>query len=109
MSCVDGSQRVDYLFVPRRTNQTTIGRQVELRPCDIDSGGYAVRAANLPCKEVGRTLSGWAPAQVHGKNDPRQAVFIDDGWQCWARLEAEFGPILNVCMRDDQVIAYKVG
>jgi len=81
---------------------------VELRPCELQRGGYGVRVANVSCKEIGRLLSGWGPANVHSGNDPRQGAFVADGWRCWAHLEKEFGPILNVCMRDDQVLVFKV-
>ncbi|MGB2852368.1 MAG: hypothetical protein WBC01_11960 [Solirubrobacterales bacterium] len=63
-------------------------------------------AAKVSCREVEDTISHWGPRSVFGPGTDRSGVFLEDGWQCWAELQKRYGPILNVCMRDDAVFTY---
>lgn len=88
------------------TGQAAGIRQVHLKRCKVSSGGTDVMAAKVSCREVEDTISHWAPRSVFGSGTDRRGVFLEDGWQCWAELQKRYGPILNVCMRDNAVFTY---
>jgi hypothetical protein len=85
---------------------------------DPQGGGYDIWIYGMECSAVTRTLLLSMPVRLFGTKSPgslsdgeRQVVGRKnhDGWQCLSLLEADFGPIHNICRRGSQMLSFYVG
>jgi hypothetical protein len=78
---------------------------------DPDGGGYDIWVQGMDCDEVTTELLVSMPdAFGRYKSLPQSerltSVQGPDGWVCWTALESDYGPIHNVCRRDEQTLIF---
>ena len=78
---------------------------------DPEGGGYDVWVQGMGCDDVTSDLLVSMP-DAFGRykslpeSDRLTSVRGPDGWVCCAALESDFGPIHNVCRRDEQTLIF---
>lgn len=76
--------------------------------CEPRSGGFNVWAKNIPCPETNKWIFRLNEVGLAGGGEQGVAR-AERGWECWSQLEGRFGPIQNVCIREDQLILFDAG
>lgn len=77
-------------------------------------GGHDVWVQGMECSEVTTNLLISMPdAFGRYKSLPESKRQVstegEDGWVCWSALESDFGPIHNVCRRDEATLIFYEG
>jgi hypothetical protein len=78
---------------------------------DPEGGGYDVWVQGMDCDDVTSELLVSLPdafGRYKSVPEPKRLVSVrgSGGWVCWAALESDYGPIHNVCRRDEQTLIF---
>jgi hypothetical protein len=70
-------------------------------------GGYDVWIKGIPCSQARQWVLRLVPVVGNsgvGKHEGISA--LENGWECWSRVEGRYGPVHNVCVRGEQLVMF---